>query len=54
MGNQALASLVSKFLNDTRPSFFAKTTQLTQTVDWIHSKRKFIEKLTPDTTYCSG
>ena len=26
-------------------------TQKTQTVDWMHKSKKFMEKLRPDTTY---
>lgn len=51
IGNHALASAKSKLRNVMIPSFFTTMTQKTQTVDWIHKSKKFMEKLRPDTTY---
>jgi len=50
IGDHVLASARSKFRNEMMPSFFTTETHKTQTVDWIHKSRKFIEKLRPETT----
>jgi hypothetical protein len=54
IGNHALASAMSKLRKDMIPSFFTTETHKTQTVDWMHRSRKFIEKSRPETTYCAG
>lgn len=51
IGNHALASATSNGRNVMIPSFFTTVTQKTQTVDWMHKSKKFMEKLRPDTTY---
>jgi hypothetical protein len=52
IGNHALASATSKVRNDIIRSFFTTKTHDTQTVDWMHKSKKFMEKLRPETTYC--
>jgi hypothetical protein len=54
IGNHALASDVPKLRNEMIPRFFTTKTHMTQTVDWMHKRRKFMEKLRPETTYCAG
>lgn len=54
IGNHALASATSKLRNDINRSFFTVKTHKTQTVDWMHKSRKFMEKLRPETTYCAA
>jgi hypothetical protein len=54
MGNHALASAKSKFRNDIIRSFFTDKTHMTQTVDWMAKRRKFMEKFLPETTYCGA
>jgi hypothetical protein len=53
IGNHALASATSKLRNEIIRSFFTDKTQKTQTEDWMHKSRKFMEKLRPETTYCA-
>lgn len=52
MGNHAFASCTSKARMEMIPSFLTVRTHATQTEDCMHSSRKFMEKLRPDTTYC--
>jgi hypothetical protein len=54
MGNHALASAMSKLRNEMIPSFFIVKTHKTQTNDWMHKSRKFMEKLRPETTNCAS
>jgi hypothetical protein len=54
IGNHALASATSKFRNEIIRSFFTVKTHRTQTLDWMHKSRKFMEKLRPETTYCTA
>lgn len=51
IGNQIFASLVSQSRNEMTPIRFAAYTAATQTADWIVSRRKFMSKCVPETTY---
>lgn len=53
MGNHVLASAMSKLRNVMIPSLFTVRTHKTQTEDWMHKSRKFMEKFRPETTYCA-
>ena len=52
IGNHALASARSKLRKEMTLNFFTTETHKTQTEDWIHRSKKFMEKLRPETTYC--
>ena len=54
IGNHAFASATSKLRNEIIRSFFTARTHKTQTEDWMHRSRKFMEKLRPETTYCAA
>jgi hypothetical protein len=41
---------MSNDLKEMMPAFLTAVTQATQTIDWIASSRKFMEKFAPDTT----
>jgi hypothetical protein len=53
MGNHVLASAMSNLRNEMIPSLFTVRTHKTQTEDWMHKSRKFMEKFRPETTYCA-
>lgn len=50
IGNHAFASFQSKSRNEMIPNLFTIVTAPIHTDDCIHSSRKFMEKLAPDTT----
>src|SRR5882762_7550651 len=54
IGNHILASCMSKLRNEITPIFFTTMTHATQTEDWMHKRKKFMEKLRPETTNCEA